>query len=464
MKRIYAKVFITAVALLLSATMVVSVCYAWLVISKSPAVNGITVMIGGGKTILLAPDLTEEVTDSEGNTQLVHYPGAFEDTLNFSAYESYTALSESGTLAPVSTADGVDWLIPQYGENGELLGTDAFVKDSTLEYANKKDGRYICLDLWIVSPGSAYDVRVSMDKQTGEGSYLIELPAVEERENGSFTLAQSQNIVSASARVGFLVSGEKSGDAALTAYLNSADCDKRYATLRGVYAEPGETRAAGDARFTIYEPNGTLHPNGESGSYSVTSPLRVDESGAVLETDISDRLSVQTQSTWKPVPTLSGAEAAEAGESAGAGAAGTGEETNAGESTGSGEEETIYLEQILQTALAGMERPSLSTAQDRYMSYLRGQEGAYLDAGVFLRDTAALYAAATDGEVSAEAVQAAATAGASDGAVITRLERNTPQRVRMYLWLEGQDPDCRNTGSVDLTQVALKIELAGSTP
>ena len=90
---------------------------------------------------------------------------------------------------------------------------------------------------------------------------------------------------------------------------------------------------------------------------------------------------------------------------------------------------------------------------------MQGQVSPYLSTGLFYQDTAALYGAAAQGTVAG--VQ---TAGASDGAVIARLERNTPQRIRMYIWLEGQDPDCRNDSAILTSQIALKLELAGSTP
>lgn len=448
MKRVYTKLFLTAMALLLSVTMVVSVTYAWMVISKSPAVNGVSVMIGGGKTILLAADLTKTVTAADGSESVVHYPGSFADTLRFSDYEGYNALGTCGTLSPVSTADGIHWIIPQYDENGVLLETKNFVVDDTLAYSNGKNGGgYLYLDFWVVSPGNAYDVRVSMDKQSMEGSYLTELPDVKENEDGGYTLAESQNIVSASARVGFLVSEENAGDAALGAYLISEEYDDRYQTLRGVYSETDNV-ATGRTQFTIYEPNGTLHPTGENENYLITRPLYYDAETGIQETDIADRLAVQQPSTWKIASTGSAAEPMDESE----------------ESTQERMPE-VWLEQIFQTAIAGQNGISLGTARDKYLAYLREQEGTYLSAGQFIKNTAALYAAADEnGNVAAESVQSIGTAGASDDAVITRLMRNIPQRIRMYIWIEGQDADCRNDSAVDLTNMVLKIELAGSTP
>ena len=41
------------------------------------------------------------------------------------------------------------------------------------------------------------------------------------------------------------------------------------------------------------------------------------------------------------------------------------------------------------------------------------------------------------------------------------LERNVPQRIRMYVWLEGQDVDCVREAALE--NFAIGIELAGST-
>lgn len=428
MKRIYSKVFLTAVSLLVSATMAVSVSYAWLVLSQSPTVNGISVMIGGGKTILLAADVTRIVTDEAGNMQTLHYPGKFSDTLNFTACDTYDYLAECGGLMPVSTADGCYWMIPTYDENGNLLPVEKFTVDDKLEYANKSEGgRYVYLDFWVVSPGSEYDLHVSTDRQTLRGSYLVELPAVEKTEDGGLTLAQPQNVVAASARIGFLVNETKTNDNDLTAYLESADYDTRYRTLHGVYQEPGEKADPMQlTSFTTYEPNGTLHTSGETGdSYLLTSPLGYDPfNEKIQETDVTDRLTVQCASTWKE------------------------------------DEKGQLLEQMLQTAIAGKAGLTPREAETLfYEDYLQGQVSPYLSTGLFYQDTAALYDAAAQGTVAD--VQ---TAGASDGAVIARLERNTPQRIRMYIWLEGQDPDCRNDSAILTSQIALKLELAGSTP
>ena len=79
MNKIYLKLIAISLTLVLSVSVVAMSSYAWLVLSSSPAVSGIQVTIGGGNTILVAPDITEVV-----DGQVYHYPGTFSDTMNFS--------------------------------------------------------------------------------------------------------------------------------------------------------------------------------------------------------------------------------------------------------------------------------------------------------------------------------------------------------------------------------------------
>ena len=63
---------------------------------------------------------------------------------------------------------------------------------------------------------------------------------------------------------------------------------------------------------------------------------------------------------------------------------------------------------------------------------------------------------------TAEQMQSLAQAGAADHAVITTLRRNVPQRIRVFVWLEGQDGDCAAAGAVEASQIALRLEFAGA--
>ncbi len=279
MKKIYMKLVASILSIMMSLTMVVGATFAWLVLSQSPVVNGISVAVGGGKTIMLAPDLTEKVIDEEGNEITVHYPGEFSNSLVFSDYEAYDYLNDLTGLSPVSTADGVFWMIPSYDEStGVLKSFDQFKVDGILEYANvteSKGGSYIYLDFWIVSPGTEYDIHVSTDIKKNTGSYLIELPGVEKSENGTLQLAETEGIIESVARVGFLVNKDTAETETMNAYSNSEQFNDLYTSLIGNYQEKGK-KATGEYQFTIYEPNGTKHPAKEltDGDYIFTTPLR----------------------------------------------------------------------------------------------------------------------------------------------------------------------------------------------
>ena len=89
------------------------------------------------------PDMTEQV---DGVTY--HYPGVFQDQINFTQWQNYDYLQNLAGLSPVSTADGRNWFIPTYysaqdpeviaGEAamGQIKPTGQYIKDSALFYAN----------------------------------------------------------------------------------------------------------------------------------------------------------------------------------------------------------------------------------------------------------------------------------------------------------------------------------------
>jgi hypothetical protein len=116
MGKIYAKLVGISLSLVLSLSVVVMSSYAWFVLSESPVITGIQVAIGGGNTVLIAPDLTGAGPDG----QTYHYPGRFYDTLNFNQHSSYAYLADLAPLSPVSTADGVNWMLPSYYTNQDM--------------------------------------------------------------------------------------------------------------------------------------------------------------------------------------------------------------------------------------------------------------------------------------------------------------------------------------------------------
>lgn len=449
MKKIYAKLAIIALQLLMTLSVVAVSTYAWLVISSAPAVEGIQIAIGGGNTILLAPDVSYKTEDG----RVFHYPGQFQDTLTFNQHETYNYLKDIGALTPVSTADGINWFLPTYydvtdqavkdGEAaaGSLKPFQEFRQDTLLEYANLtpdqteqiEKGHYVYLDFWACSPGQEYTLRVSTGNEDS-GSCAVSLMEAG-KENGACTLVDGENDVTSSVRVGFLANPDEILDETMLYYRGSPTYADQYKKLRGVYTEKdsGYQVYALHPRFYIYEPNGDSHaadhPLAEDGTYVLTEPVGL-VNGFVQPVNISDRLSVQKRSFWQMA------------------------ENGAG----------TQIEQLFQAALLipgfqdGLEAEELT--DKFYDTYLGGQFAPYINKGDFMKNTQNLYNAAVGGVVDSAFMGDEYTAGATDDTYIVRLEKNVPQRIRMFVWLEGQDVDCID--HTEASSFAIQLELAGS--
>ena len=414
-KKAYIKIACTAAALLCAMTMIVMSSYAWLTASTSPVAEGIQVAVGGGSTILLAPD---RVNDAG-----VHYPGAFGATLRLD--DLLDADAYSG-LTPVSTADGLE-VQAGTARAGDLKPYDQFLCDETLTYAKlpvdderAAKGSYLYADFWVVSPGSRYELRVSTsDDDSGAGSYVVDLPQVVETKNG-FAMQTAEYPASESLRVGFLVNQNAAAESAAAYTANGGD--QRYTKLMGDYQKAGEqVQPASYNTFHIYEPNGSSHSaQGETG-YIATYPLGRNDT-SVTGIPVGGRLSVQMASQWEEntVKDLFTASVQQAGDTA-----------------------------------------TAADVQAQLYKNLAGRSD-YVDKGQFIQNTDKLYTGlGQDDTVSWVTLEQMAKAGANESNSIVTLERNVPQRIRMFIWLEGQDADCVSGASV--SGFAMRIELAGST-
>lgn len=441
----HTKLIVVVLELLLAVSVAVMSSYAWMVLSSNPAVNGLQIAISGGNTILVAADLQKEV-----DGVIYHYPDGFQGTLNFTQHKSYRYLSQLGGLAPVSTADGVNWFLPTYYDmtdeavldgqipSGTMKSISEFVQDDNLNYANlpagemesAQEGGYMYLDFWVVSPGEDYTLRVSTGEDGG-GSFAISLPQVQETENG-YALATENDSAASCIRMGFLVDANEITDNTMTVYQNEPSFSQRYRSLRGSYNEPGRFRGdSGNYRFTVYEPNGDAHFDqsvAADGSYIVTEPIGLVD-GQISKVSIQDRLTVQKRSAW------------------------------ANSLVGTG----TKLEQRFQAARMNPNCQSMSAeelAQTFYRDYLNNQVASYVEKGAFVRSTQNLYRAEFNGVVAEEFLAEGFTAGATDDVYIVKLEKDVPQRIRLFIWMEGEDVDCVN--SAIASAVAFRIELAGS--
>lgn len=427
-KRAYIKIACTAAALLCAMAMIVMSSYAWLTASTSPVAEGIQVAVGGGSTILLAPDLV--------NNEGVHYPGAFGATLRLD--DLLDADAHSG-LTPVSTADGLNWYLPVYyteddlevqaetAKAGDLKPYDQFLCDETLTYANLSaddesaaEGSYLYADFWVVSPGSRYELRVSTSNDaSGAGSYVVDMRQVVETEDG-FAMQTPEYPASESLRVGFLVNQNAAADSAAAYAANGGD--QRYTTLMGGYQEKGKPTSPlySYNTFHIYEPNGSSHSTlGETG-YIATYPLGRNDT-SVTGIPVGSWLSVQMASRWENVVN------------------------------------DVFKASVQQAG----DTATAADVQARLYKNLAGRSD-YVNKGQFIQNTGKLYENLGQNDTVLQAtLEQMAKAGANESNSIVTLERNVPQRIRMFIWLEGQDADCVSGASV--SGFAMRIELAGST-
>ena len=419
MNKMVSKLIMALLALMLAVSVAVMSTYAWMILSANPVAEGVQITIDGGNTILIAPDVAQT---QEGTTY--HYPGKFSEKLNFANVSSYDYLENLGGLMPVSTVNGLDWIVS---------GTDGYVLDDTLSYANQlkdaselRKGHYIYMDFWVVSPGSDYTLRVSSDN--GSGSFVIDLLSAQQAQTPTgYTLAVNEKgSAAASVRVGFLVDGAVITDNTMAYYQRSASAVPQYTQLKGTF---GADRK--DYSFYIYEPNGNYHPNEEvaaPGSYVITRPLGV-LGNQIVPLGLTGNLSVQLANGWR--------------------------QTQSGD---------FELEERFQTAIFGRDMSGKTVSEVEgffYGSYLQNQVSAYVDAAPFISSTQLLYETASADIVSPEYLATLATGGATDDASIIRLEKNVPQRIRMFIWIEGQDADCGSSAYAD--SFAIGLELAGGS-
>lgn len=368
---------ITAAVLLVlaAASLVGAATYAWHILSVAPEAGGMQITIGAAKVIQVAPDVA-----ADGS----HAPGMFGDTLDITKDANYDYLNGLAGLTPVSTADGVHWYLPQYGDAADgTEGPTAFTEEKDLAHANlpaeqaaaAQEGSYYYMDFWVSAPED-FNLRLAAGDSKSAGSYALTLPLPQRSGEGGWALDYTAGLAAQKClRLGFLTG-----------------------------FDVGE-----ETSFLIYEPNGT-----DDGTYTVTTP----QTAAGESDDIRDRLTVQQTSQWKQ------------------------------------ESLNDAFARFLESADEGLlNKDALAVARQFYTKALGGQYRPYVTSGQFYQRAADLYE-------NAENVASAPTSGAATDGVILRLKANQPQRIRLFVWLEGQDADCTNDAQNAL--LGIHLELAGS--
>lgn len=458
MKKATAKLISITVMMIISLCLMTVSSYAYLVLSSSPAVSGVSVTVGGSDTIKLAKNITKELETGE----IINIPGYFDDTLSLEIADDLKALQ------PVSTTDGLTWFIPQNIQNKtytytpgmlseEEKGQDTekeFIYDAQLEYGNlpadaetEAKGSYIYYDFWVVSPSRDCVLRVSTGNN--EGSYVISAPTVI-KEGETYSLNLESNNAASYARVGFLVNEEVQTDnAVMEQYVSQPQYNEAYKKLKGIYAAKGEQASVdSNTKFTVYEPNCDWHPvqtglglntgigqmtaEMSNGDYIFTYPLHKIGNIHILG-DLKYSVTAQRTPQWT---TVDG-------------------------------EPFIYrqFEYFLEFMGDSIDDYTEEEILNKFCnSWMNGYYGKYLTMGKFVTKTSELYAAARTAQnlqeyIPQSELQTLGSSGATEDVDIVYLERNVPQRIRMFVYLEGQDVDCISSNSVK--DLIVHLELAG---
>ena len=440
MKIVVRRLIAAVLALAVAVVMMFSMMYAWVTLSSAPEVGGLKISLSTGGTIMIAANKTVTV---DGVTY--NYPATFFPTLDFNHYSEYGYLKDLSILSPVSTADGLHWFIPDYYDvfdeevtNGEAMvgqvkPAEEFFLDTYMQYSNltgadnqtAADGSYVYLDFWVVSPMDDCELRVASD-DSDSGSFALEIKAPVENEGGGYSLAETSGDLASSVRIGFLVNSVYASDGVADAYGESIHYNAEYANLKGDYQEKGGNFLYSDGySFCVYEPNADLHPNLEDGAYYPTYPIAWNGEKAYVSDTVGDNLTVQLRNLWKNV------------------------------------EGEALIDRQFDIALLNREVNSEEEARGvLYDTVLCNGAGGYVERGRFIKNVGALASFLDDGVVSSEEMSSVEKTGATHDSCITILEKNCPQRIRMFVWIEGTDVDCTDLrGSLDLS---LSLELAGS--
>ncbi len=411
---------ISGITLFIAAVILVAASFAWFTLSTDPEIRGLTLTMATADFLYVSTDGSNWHQSADLSNEFKYYV----------------------ELRPVSTYDGLNWFLPEYNEFGELLPILEFTLDDTLEHANvyayKTDasgnpipssplegielmeaqakGYYVYTDFFLMTGEDICDVRLSKPKnlevlqdwevaQGFYGSYAI----ANLIENDEGDLEVSVLLAGESAlRMGFLPL--KVGDAAL-------DDDGN------IIYEYSDVNEEDDYRFVIYEPNSDMRSSDDKpgsteiyvidytfdsatyqdGNYIRTDPLALiagnEQDPYQLKEIEPERLIIQRKSTWKNLSDF-----------------------NPGELTDDIENARV---------------------------------SRYVNMGEFVSDSASVY-----GEDRIVDLGSIAQGNASD-TVVVKLLKNRPLKIRLFVWIEGQDVDCWNDISAD--RFLVNLEFGGTT-
>jgi len=431
MKNPAGKLIMAGASLGLAVLLLVGTSMAWFSVSKSPEISNFNVGLYTSRTLALS-------TDGEDYSQILNLSSVF---------------SNLAPLRPVSTIDGIHWFIPTYDELGNLRGPSEFICDSDLSYANasmldengdpltggaklqaEASGYYSYADFWIRTEEDAAYVRLSVpsllttmedwEKNAGVyGSYVLanyEQQTVDDGTGTTQTLAVMDQRAETCVRVGFLIFDDEDNTYFI---IYEPNCDGRSSSNKPRESDEfhdtdKDLKYNNPEDYTYVLGYGFDPGKYMDGNYYFTRPIVAENGVGHIATDdeledLMHRTMVQKRSGWS----------------------------------------TDAVIQPFYAAHGYLDSNMVSTF------------GRFVDP-VVLRDSAVTYPGVDyDGSGTAPDTIISSTDGVDGSSVsdliLCELTKDKPVKVRLFIWLEGQDVDCWN--DIASGSFIVNLELAGET-
>lgn len=488
----HTKLNMTMIALVVSIIVLVMAAFAWFVLSTNPEIKGMNFRVNADQAILVSQD-GKDFSNSEDLSE---------------------KFADVGALVPSSTVDGLNWFVCKYDLSGNVLqkpddtfGTQfqylRFPNGGNVANATKSEGSasgsedgntsqqagaegtagtgetekekcyYIYTDIWLKTQEDETEVYLSvpsnLDYGKGDrtendtnkpdetekdhyGSYVMSYH-VDKDENGKKTIQLTDRGSETCARVGFQVLDEKNGDnepaeiktSAVTTnnfYIYEPNADRRSEADKTSDEYNADEYVAGFNAKEFFDEKDFASADG---SYIPTFPIQVNEDtlkelGSALKNITGDYDDTVTKWNFD------------------------GEGAREGFKGYDGNISVFPADHLLAQRSSTWKQPTDAAVREQlskntFNSTMIGSMGRFLV-------TAQLYGklglknslSNSNNDYSQVQLDSSDESARSTGPIVT-LTKNTPQKIRLYFWLEGQDVDCWN--DVADTDFLVNLEFVG---
>ena len=454
------KMIASALIFVIAMVMLVSASMAWYTLSTKPEVTGISGVVSAKRKLLISKDNITWDRDAP--------------VLNLS--ESFENLAP---LKPVSTVDGLNWFLPEYEASGALKPVNQFTRDYNLTHANvsiaglsgnalesaKRKGYYVYTDFYLKTEDDNANVQISYvnpyalennDYGSDDCSYCLPSYTFELIDNET-TIIDNNSVITAggkkyqirnvglnaekSVRIGFLVNPDYQDSPANSDYEAKND-------------------------FYIYEPNADLRSKDikpGSKDYEERYKIKYSETERYIANyDFEEDTSAESPAPvdykddcyYETLPVA----------------------YNGG---------TYSLARITPSKLLAQKHCEwdFDALKQSYIEFIEGREPKWWSSKnvKFYSDNNTSIGSFLNSEALYNALQLSAKGGTGEGIslektdggypfergeqyasqTIITLYKDKPVKIRMFVWIEGQDIDCWN--DVSLGKFVVNVEFGDYT-